>query len=197
LKQYGKLDILVNGAAGNFLCPPEALSPNAFKTVIDIDLIGTFHMARASFEALKASGDALIINITATLQLRGSPFQAHAMAAKAGVDALTKGLAADWGEFGIRVVGIAPGATKGTEGLKRLVPGAVDKMVQTIVPLRKIGTKKEVGLTAVYLSTEAAKYVTGSNILCEGGEALFYPRVVSRETLLQAMASKNASKSKL
>lgn len=191
------MDILVNGAAGNFLCPAEALSANAFKTVIEIDLIGTFNMARASFESLKKSGDALIINITATLQLRGSPWQAHAMAAKAGVDALTKAFATDWGDFGIRAVGIAPGFTKGTEGMKRLVPQQLDSIVKTVVAVRRMGSKKEVALTAVYLCTEAGKYVTGSTILCEGGEALFYPRAVPREVLLKAKADKPALKAKL
>ena len=194
---HGRLDILVNGAAGNFLCPAEALSPNAFKTVIEIDLIGTFHMSRASFDELKKAQNGLIINITATLQLRGTPWQAHAMSAKAGVDALTKSLASEWSDFGIRCVGIAPGYTKGTEGLERLVPKkTVDSIVSTIVPLKRMGSKKEIALTAVYLATEAGQYINGSVVLCEGGEALFYPRAVSRDQLLAA-AQKAKTKAKL
>lgn len=107
-KALGRIDILVNGAAGNFLCPPEDLSPNGFKTVVDIDLNGTFNMCRFGFAPLKAT-KGLILNISATLHYVGTPYQAHVSAAKAGVDALTRNLAAEWGPEGIRVCGIAPG----------------------------------------------------------------------------------------
>src|SRR5438132_2507061 len=103
----GRLDILVNGAAGNFVCLAEKLSPNGFGTVVDIDLKGTFHVSRAAFPHLRVRGGT-IVNISATLQFLGTVGQAHAAAAKAGVDSLTRTLAVEWGPAGIRVNGIAP-----------------------------------------------------------------------------------------
>lgn len=122
-----RIDILINGAAGNFLCNAEDLSPNAFKTgfifihsfhsliVMEIDLFGTFNMSRAAFPELqKTKGN--IINISATLHYGATPWQTHAASAKAGVDSITRSLALEWGDFGIRVNGIAPGPIKDTEG---------------------------------------------------------------------------------
>src|SRR5215468_6903177 len=90
IERFGRLDTVVNGAAGNFLAPAAGLSPNGFRTVIDIDLNGTFYTSRAAFEPLQKTGDGLILNISATLQ--GTPLQIHASAAKAGVDAITRNL---------------------------------------------------------------------------------------------------------
>src|ERR1700687_3223939 len=98
---FGRLDILVNGAAGNFVCLAENLSPNGFGTVVDIDLKGTFNVSRAAFPHLKARGG-VVLNISATLQLLGTVGQSHASAAKAGVDALTRALAVEWGPAGGR-----------------------------------------------------------------------------------------------
>ena len=118
-RAFGRLDILVNGAAGNFLCLVEALSPNGFGTVIDIDLKGTFHASKAALPWLKATRG-VVLNISATLHYGGTPAQSHVSAAKAGIDALTRNLAVEWGGYGIRVVGIAPGPIDGTEGVARL-----------------------------------------------------------------------------
>src|SRR2546427_9483180 len=117
--ELGRLDILVNGAAGNFICLAENLSPNGFGTVVDIDLKGTFNVSRAALPFLKARGGA-VINISATLPYLGTIGQSHAAAAKAGVDSLTRTLAVEWGPHGIRVNGIAPGPIEGTEGVRRL-----------------------------------------------------------------------------
>ena len=108
VERLGKIDIVVNGAAGNFLSPAEALSPNGFGTVVDIDLKGTFNVCRAAFAQLKQH-QGQILNISATLHYLGTPMQLHVSAAKAGVDALTRNLAVEWGRYGIRVNGIAPG----------------------------------------------------------------------------------------
>jgi len=102
--ELGRLDIVVNGAAGNFICLAENLSPNGFGTVVDIDLKGTFNVSRAAFPHLKAQGGT-VINISATLPYLGTMGQAHASAAKAGVDSLTRTLAVEWGPYGIRVNG--------------------------------------------------------------------------------------------
>jgi peroxisomal 2,4-dienoyl-CoA reductase len=113
VEALGGIDILVNGAAGNFVCLAEHLSPNGFGTVVDIDLKGTFNVSRAAFPHLKVRGGS-VLNISATLQLLGTVGQSHASAAKAGVDALTRALAAEWGPDGIRVNGLAPGPVEGT-----------------------------------------------------------------------------------
>src|SRR5436309_6441952 len=119
--RFGRLDIAVNGAAGNFLCPAAELSPNGFGTVVDIDLKGTFNVCRAAFDELKKRRGQ-ILNISATLHYLGTPLQLHVSAAKAGVDALTRNLAVEWGAFGIRVYVIAPGTCVYSEGMMRLLP---------------------------------------------------------------------------
>ena len=116
IEHFGKIDIVVNGAAGNFLCPAEELSPNGFGTVVDIDLKGTFNVCRATFAQLKEHRGQ-ILNISATLHYLGTPLQLHVSAAKAGVDALTRNLAVEWGPYGIRVNAIAPGPIEDTEGM--------------------------------------------------------------------------------
>ena len=121
IEQYGHIDIVVNGAAGNFLCAADQLSPNGFGTVVDIDTKGTFNVCRAAFEELKKS-QGQILNISATLHYLATPMQIHVSAAKAGVDAITRNLSAEWGRHGIRVNGIAPGPIEDTEGMKRLLP---------------------------------------------------------------------------
>lgn len=173
--RFGKLDTLVNGAAGNFLAPAAALSPNGFKTVIDIDLNGTFNASRAAFEHLSKSGDALILNISATLHYHGTPLQVHASAAKAGVDAVTKNLAVEWGRFQIRVCGIAPGPIAETEGMKRLAPGEVTAKMATAIPANRFGSIEEIAAAAVYLRSSAAAYVTGHVLVVDGGHCVATP----------------------
>ena len=121
VRRFGRIDILVNGAAGNFLASAEKLSTNGFKTVMEIDTVGTFNMSKAVFvNSMKANKSGNIINISAELHWNGTALQAHSSAAKAGVDALTKVLAVEWGPYGIRVNGLVPGPIAGTEGLERL-----------------------------------------------------------------------------
>jgi peroxisomal 2,4-dienoyl-CoA reductase len=175
LDRFGRLDTLINGAAGNFLAPAAALSPNGFRTVIDIDLNGTFIASRAAFEALQKAGDGLIVNITATLHYHGTPLQIHASAAKAGVDAITRNLAVEWGQFGIRVCGIAPGPIAETEGMKRLAPGEVtDRMMQAI-PAGRFGAIDEIAAAAVFLRSPAAAYITGHTLVVDGGHCIAHP----------------------
>ncbi len=175
VEQLGKLDTLVNGAAGNFLAPAAELSPNGFGTVIDIDLKGTFNAARAAFEHLQKSARGLILNISATLHYHGTPLQIHASAAKAGVDAITKNLAVEWGTFGIRVNGIAPGPIGDTEGMKRLAPGQVDEKMKAAIPARRFGTIEEIAAAAVYLRSSAADYISGHTLVVDGGHSVATP----------------------
>lgn len=174
-EKFGKVDTVVNGAAGNFLAPAAALSPNGFKTVIDIDLLGTFHTCKAAFEHLKAAGDGLILNVSATLHYHGTPLQVHASAAKAGVDAVTKNLAVEWGQFGIRVVGVAPGPIGDTEGMKRLAPGTVGEQARKRIPAGRFGTVDEIAAACAYLRSHAAAYITGEVLVVDGGDSVASP----------------------
>ncbi len=169
--KFGHLDTVVNGAAGNFLAPAAALSANGFRTVVDIDLCGTFNVARAAFESLCLGGRGLIINISATLHYGGTPLQIHASAAKAGVDAVTRNLAVEWGQFGIRVNGIAPGPIAETEGMRRLAGSAADKAKAT-VPLGRFGAIEEIAAAAVFLRSNAAAYITGTTLVVDGGQSV-------------------------
>jgi 2,4-dienoyl-CoA reductase [(3E)-enoyl-CoA-producing], peroxisomal len=174
IDQLGKLDTVVNGAAGNFLAPAAGLSPNGFRTVIDIDLNGTFNTTRGAFEALQKSGNGFVLNISATLHYHGTPLQIHASAAKAGVDAITKNLAVEWGTFGIRVCGIAPGPIAETEGMKRLAP-KLDEKSMAGIPARRFGTIDEIAAAAVYLRSPAAAYITGHVLVVDGGHCVATP----------------------
>ncbi|WP_103730640.1 SDR family oxidoreductase [Novosphingobium sp. HII-3] len=169
---YGDFDVVISGAAGNFLAPVIALSPNAFRTVIDIDLIGTFHVFKACYDFIRKPGASLIA-ITAGQAVRPTMFQAHACAAKAGVNLLTQTLAMEWGPAGIRVNGIAPGPIGDTEGMARLAPNAeVTARLKGRIPLRDYGTKSDVADLAVFLGSANAKYITGAILDCDGGSIL-------------------------
>ncbi|RHY31795.1 hypothetical protein DYB32_003153 [Aphanomyces invadans] len=170
VKSYGTLNILVNGAAGNFLSTAENLSTNAFRTVLDIDAVGTFNMSTAAFHALK-NNNGVIVNISANLHRHATWYQVHAAAAKAAVDSLTRSLALEWGRFQIRVVGIAPGPTAGTPGMAKL-SGGMEDMVSQVVPLGRMGTKAEIGQVVVFVVSSAGAYITGDTILADGGHYL-------------------------
>ena len=182
--KFGRLDILVNGAAGNFLAQASQLSPKGFATVMAIDAAGTFHMCRAAYALLSETVSAhpssiastCIINISATLQYGATWWQAHASAAKAAVDSLTRSLALEWGsqENKIRVNGIAPGPIANTPGTTKLAPEGMDDpsliqdMLQDRIPLQRMGEAWEIGHAAVYLAL--SEYVTGHTLVVDGGE---------------------------
>lgn len=178
IHHYGQIDILVNNAAGNFMCSAEELTPNGFKTVIEIDLQGCFFMSKACFPHLKnaqARGGGLIINITATLQYTAMPFQVHAASAKAGIDVLTNTLGLEWGEYGIRVVGIAPGPIAGTVGgpggrVFGLAGFLEGDDVKQVVPIGRYGTTRDVAMAALFLSTNAASFISSTTIVVDGGQ---------------------------
>jgi peroxisomal 2,4-dienoyl-CoA reductase len=183
IQQFGKIDILVNGAAGNFLAEAKNLSPKGFATVMGIDALGTYNMCSAAFPKMANHGDSIIINISATLQCPATHWQAHASAAKASVDSLTRSLALEWGPEKIRVVGIAPGPIANTPGTTKLAPGLdkddIDGMMTEGVPLGRMGEAYEIGHTAVFLCT--AKYITGDVVIVDGGEWLYKPPLVPKE----------------
>lgn len=172
LERFGRLDLVVNGAAGNFLAPAAALSPKGYRTVLDIDAVGTFTVCRAAFDAWFKEHGGQIINISATLQYLGTPFQVHAASAKAAVDVLTRTLAVEWGPLGIRVNGIAPGPIEGTEGMDRLAPGDLKAKLTRRIPLGRFGTIDEIAHTALFLASPAASYMTGATVVVDGGQWL-------------------------
>lgn len=180
VERMGGLDILVNGAAGNFLAPAAALSPNGFRTVVEIDLLGSFNACKAAFEPLCKSGRGLVLNISATLHYHGTPLQIHAAAAKAGVDSLTRTLAVEWGPFGVRSVAIAPGPIGDTEGMRRLAPGDVSKRMMEHIPLRRFGKVQEVADMAVFLASDAASYITGAVFVVDGGHSVATPPFIGQ-----------------
>ena len=148
------------------------MSANAFKAVIDIDLLGTFNTFRASYQYLRKPG-ASIIAISASHATMPVAWQAHVCAAKAGVDLLTRTLAIEWGPEGIRANCITPGPTDDTEGMRRLAPTPeIRRKVEDHVPLRRFGTKDELADLALFLCSEAASYITGAVYVCDGGQSL-------------------------
>ncbi|XP_034363173.1 peroxisomal 2,4-dienoyl-CoA reductase [(3E)-enoyl-CoA-producing] isoform X2 [Arvicanthis niloticus] len=188
LKEFGKIDILVNCAAGNFLCPAGALSFNAFKTVVDIDTIGTFNVSRVLYEKFFRDHGGVIVNITATLSMRGQVLQLHAGAAKAAVDAMTRHLAVEWGHQNIRVNSLAPGAISGTEGLRRLGGSmASSKLKHPFSPIPRLGTKTEIAHSVLYLASPLASYISGIVLVVDGGSWMTFPNDI--EQLLEFESS--------
>ena len=178
--ELGRIDIVINGAAGNFICLAENLSPNGFGTVVDIDLKGTFNVSRAALPFLKARGGA-VINISATLPYLGTIGQSHAAAAKAGVDSLTRTLAVEWGPHGIRVNGIAPGPIEGTEGVRRLTTERSRESALKTCPLGRMGTTDDIANAALFLASDAAAYVNGVTLVVDGGLWLRSARILGED----------------
>ena len=171
-EKFGKIDLVVCGAAGNFPAPALGMSANAFKSVVDIDLLGTFNTCRAVFEHLNRPG-ALVINISATQAFVPMAMQAHVCAAKAGVDMLTKTLALEWGPEGVRVNSIAPGAVDDTEGMSGSRPTAEARdYITRMIPLKRFAKKAEIADLALFLSSDAAQFITGTVLVCDGGQSL-------------------------
>src|ERR1044072_4595765 len=177
VEQFGKIDIVVNGAAGNFLCAAEELSPNGFGTVVDIDLKGTFNVCRGAFAQLKEHRGQML-NISAILHYLGTRLQLHVSAAKAGVDALTRNLAVEWGRHGIRVNAIAPGPIEDTEGMTRLVPEPVKERLLKKIPVGRFGRIAHIERAAVFVCSDAASFVNGVVLVVDGGHWLAANRML-------------------
>ena len=165
--RWGLIDIVISGAAGNFFAPAAKMSANAFKAVIDIDLIGTFNVSSAAYPHLRKPG-AVIVNISAPQAQRAMPLQSHVCAAKAGIDMLTRCLALEWGVEGVRVNAVSPGPIAGTEGLARLaVDGELAERVRGALALPRFGTKPEVADAVAWLCSDSAGFVTGTTLDCD------------------------------
>ncbi|KAL4617910.1 peroxisomal 2,4-dienoyl-CoA reductase isoform X1 [Arapaima gigas] len=173
LKEFGKIDILVNNAAGNFLCPATSLSFNAFRTVMEIDTMGTFNTSKVVYEKWFKDHGGCIVNISATLGYKGQALQVHAGSAKAANDAMTKHLAVEWGPSGVRVNSLAPGPISGTEGYRRLGGlGAQTNGMFESIPLQRAGNKTEMAHGVLFLASRASSYVTGACLVADGGSWL-------------------------
>ncbi len=170
---FGPIDVLVSGAAGNFPAPAAGLSSNGFKAVVDIDLVGTFHVLRAAYAHLRKPG-ASVINISAQQASQAVAFQVHACAAKAGVDQVTRVLALEWGRDGVRVNSIAPGPIADTGGMDRLAPktGIAGSALGEVIPLGRLGVKDDIARCALFLSSPWASYITGVVLPVDGGMSL-------------------------
>jgi len=169
---WGPMDIVVSGAAGNFLAPAAGLSANGFKTVVDIDLLGTYNVFRGSYDLIRKPGASLIA-ITAGQAVNPMMLQIHACAAKAGVNQVVRVLAMEWGPEGVRVNGISPGPIAGTEGMARLAPSeAATQALTGRIPLRRFGEVEDIAESAVFLCSDSASYITGTILDCEGGSQL-------------------------
>jgi NAD(P)-dependent dehydrogenase (short-subunit alcohol dehydrogenase family) len=167
--QFGDIDVLVSGAAGNFPAAALGMSTNAFKAVVDIDLLGTFNVMRAAHQYLRKPG-AVIVNISAPQSVHPTQMQAHVCAAKAGVDMLTRCLCLEWGGDGIRVNSVIPGPIADTEGMARLSPTKESReAVMKSVPLGRFGSKDEIANMVMFLASPLAAYVSGAVIPVDGG----------------------------
>lgn len=171
-EKFGAIDVLISGAAGNFPVFANALSSNGFKSVIDIDLVGTFHVMRAGFTFLRKPGG-VAINISAPQAQLPMESQIHVCAAKAGVDMVTRVLAMEWGEHGLRVLSVIPGPIEGTEGMKRLAPTPdMLKVCADTVPMKRLGQGNDVGDACVALASDNCRFITGAVVAVDGGWAL-------------------------
>ena len=184
-RDAGRIDLLVNNAAGNFYAPSETLSPNAWKAVIEIDLNGTFFCSQAVLPLMKAQNGGRIVSISMTLHYRGWPLMAHATAAKAGIDALTRTLALEWARYGLRVNAVAPGPIP-TEGVRNAFapPGgsgvpdvfaverALEDYARKSILLRRWGAPNDIANAVAFLASPAGDWITGSILVVDGGEWL-------------------------
>ncbi|KAG2387009.1 hypothetical protein C9374_002044 [Naegleria lovaniensis] len=168
LKKFGRIDILINGSAGNFLCPASQLSSGGFKTVLEIDTVGTFHSSKLAYDKYMKKHGGNIVNLSMTLHNTASIMQVHAGCAKSAIDTMTKHLAVEWGLDGVRVNSIQIGPIEGTEGFSRLLPKEeLDKYKKTI-PLQRFGQPIDIARMVLFLVSDAASYITAAIIPVEG-----------------------------
>jgi NAD(P)-dependent dehydrogenase (short-subunit alcohol dehydrogenase family) len=174
IDKFGKIDCLLNNAAGNFISPTENLSENAFRTIIDIVLVGTFNCTQAAGKAMRDSGGGVILNIVTTYAFTGSGYVVPSACAKSGVLAMTRSLAVEWAKYGIRTNAIAPGPFPTKGAWKRLVPPGlnIEKKMMERVPLKRFGEHDELANLASYLMADESGYMNGEVITMDGGEWL-------------------------
>ncbi|MEE2755852.1 MAG: SDR family oxidoreductase [Myxococcota bacterium] len=177
MESMGGLNCVINGAAGNFLSPAAKLSPKGFKTVMEIDAHGTYNVSHLAYKKALSRHGGSILNLSATLQYAGTPYQVHAGSAKAAIDAMTRHLAVEWGPEQIRVNAIAPGPIDNTVGMEKLAPGGMKKTIEGSIPLGRFGRIGEIANAAVFLTSAAAAYITGAVLVVDGGAWMTFGNV--------------------
>lgn len=179
IHEYQQVDFLVNNAAGNFLCPLESMSENAFRSVMEIVAHGTFLFSKAVFPHMKAKGFGRIVNIGATYAWGQASYVAHSGAAKAAVLNLTKSMAVEWGPYGVLSNMIAPGPIRDTEGMRRLMadPSMAEKL-KALLPVPRMGEGHEIGRAAAFLIHPDSSYINGVALPVDGGMCLITPGLI-------------------
>jgi 3-oxoacyl-[acyl-carrier protein] reductase len=166
VEEFGGLDTLVNNAGASFMANFEGISENGWKTIVDINLHGTYHCTQAAGEVMREAGSGKIVNFASVAGQEGAPFMSHYAAAKAGVVNLTSTLAYEWADDGVRVNCVAPGfvATPGVESQMGVTADEIDREEVD----RKIGTSEEIADVTQFLASPASSYLTGETITARG-----------------------------
>ncbi len=199
-QRFGRIDGLINNAAGNFLCPSGELTPNGFRTIVDIVLNGTFYCSLYAGRKMFEQKSGVILNIVTTYIETGSPYVLPSACAKAGVAAMTRSLAVEWGPHGIRVNAIAPGPipTKGAWSRLMLDPAFEETMLKGI-PLRRVGKPEELANVAIFLMSELSSYINGEIVFMDGGMWLrsgaMFANLEGYEDIMRSMRPRKKSAS--
>ncbi|WP_044562064.1 SDR family oxidoreductase [Azospirillum sp. B4] len=167
---FGPVDVLICGAAANFPAPAEQMSAEGFRKVISTDLLGSFNASRAAFAQLKRTRGNIVF-VSATNSIMPFAFQAHVGAAKAGIDSLMRGLALEWGKYGIRANSVLPGPIDNTEGLGRLLTGDDAAALAEYVPIGRFGTVEDIAAMTAFLASPIASLMTGATLVADGGQS--------------------------
>ncbi|KAI1176245.1 hypothetical protein F4777DRAFT_588112 [Nemania sp. FL0916] len=182
VKELGSIDFVIAGAAGNFVAPIMGLSSNGFKSVMEIDVLGTYNTVKATIPYLiesakrnpNPSTDGLtggrILYVSATFHYAGMPMQAHVAAAKASVDAISASVALEFGPFGVTSNVIAPGAIEGTEGMERLASSQLGAEFGRRIPSGRMGTIRDIADATVYIFSDTGNYVNGEILVVDGAD---------------------------
>jgi len=202
IDKFGKIDGLLNNAAGNFISPTEMLSPNAFKVVIDIVLMGTCNCTSTIGKEMIKNKKGNVLSIVTTYAWTGSPYVVPSAAAKAGVLAMTRSLAVEWGKYNIRFNAIAPGPFPTKGAWSRLMPPGFEDFedgMKNKIPMKRFGERHELENLASYLMSDGSAYINGEVVTIDGGEWLAGAAEFSEmdkipDSLWKAMASRRKKK---
>jgi NAD(P)-dependent dehydrogenase (short-subunit alcohol dehydrogenase family) len=202
IDKFGKIDGLLNNAAGNFISPTEMLSPNAFKVVIDIVLMGTWNCTSTIGKEMIKNKKGNVLSIVTTYAWTGSPYVVPSAAAKAGVLAMTRSLAVEWGKYNIRFNAIAPGPFPTKGAWSRLMPPGFEDFedgMKNKIPMKRFGERHELENLASYLMSDGSAYINGEVVTIDGGEwiagaAEFSEMDKIPDSLWKAMAARRKKK---